>query len=1736
MVVTVAEIKNQLKVLNIPFKPNEKKAELLAKLPSEYLKILYSKKKTRKPSKKSITITISTSEEPRTYAPIDIGMDFPTPAYKEFDCQIGFWIIDVPYNSKEVESLKEGRFIIEPGVVYRRYAMTDKRKLVELADKFKDTHCVGFFNGDVISTYGRLLNGRYKLHPKRNKFNMNDIFKSIILSDSSVFQIDTLRISPEPLAVTLSKYNGMLFYMGDLVCSKLNISGNESVDLLLSKLEPFKIIQDSNPDSSQTGDKSPCTHFASKIANSLVRIASTRIFADPEQSINELLVNSIDSYYPEKKTGKFGMGFFSFLYWLVDHPDRELVISSFYKNSGNTSLKDIRSNLDVSKSFSQDDHFTTYTVFIREINGRLAFKLDINTKSQIKDTGTFITLRSRENKFIFTKNEVENFKTQISKLKYVQNINFQSTSCEPIFGYNSGRFTLDQVKKISQDVQIELEVYDSQITVQDFANGIPLNVLLSSLFIPSVSTKTIKESLTRKSEYVNITGINFANRSVINSTMFKILVGEIVVYQGTQCFMPYHNYNYEAILSLPSYTRLPVARDDIILDSQEIIDLFQDNIVLLFDKFFQTCIERNFICDFIFLQKSLGDYIRFTFGDNNKMATTMGLSRVYKKYAHVLINLEMIPLANIFKEPNFAISQEYNISLVEKELIAKHSKQIVKPIWQGKNVMFVESPKESPFNVTDLGFASLLFVDTDYKKKLGSNWIDGITMSFVNYKLEKITASSTEIVFQGIDANFYNHDTLLTNLTSKIFATRYFHDIDTSNIVDLLFVLNKIKLWIPEYFTELCYGIFAKLNKFKGNSTYGGSKYKCVFILPQDDNLALHFSKNKYPLTKKKYVNEKILSYSKLKPYFTPKMCRAIIDCSLLYIKHSEETQVTHLLICSGILNPLSHLLTAVDANIDYWLIYIKTIVELATDINQICILIFLCSATIKDNATLMLKDKRTPTKLGNIMRARELGIKICPTDQESITLYVKYMLLKIKEAKISKSTMDYFYMFMSMIENVCFHDLSYNSGSFAILQIQSNQIINTMIHSTDDILGVDSLFNKTKQGIKEAPIIKFKMSRFIDNIISGKYSTFLDASKNSVKGMTDQSTKTNSQILEIAINEGTTKPFIDAMILELVQNSVDALRTNPNSTQKIDLTIVKSENNIYFVIKDYIGMNLDNLLHLSVPFLSSKTSSPLTTGEMGTGFFNCYRESSYIRIFTKKEGQLVYIQDKPVRNSASSNPFRVTDIVRELRIMPSISSESDYTEISVGIPFTSKGDYIEKLSRCIYNIQNIISLIGAPIFYNEDKIQLPRIHLANLEHMDVYALNERVFYPKSSEPSDYKSAKKVETRKEYIESYVLTKGIPFSSLTKFEQCGDFSQDGTLIDIKHSGYIPFQARTSIRMNEESSKGFLQAVIIGSFYKCITTENIYKNFTHFQSKSAIDQLMLNDETMYRGNVSRDNQKQLIGNTDLSFISEHGPQTNIVRIINEFIRSKPKSIASLSTIYKKIGFKMDSNIIHIMIDRFIRAWLGNKSFKEIKFETDKDTTKTFKKATKTMTVEEFIESYNPLFESWISVYHKIGKQLNIKGFNRALPTITLEQATMYEGVYSPSTNSIGINIDSASFDPKELHDIVKIIISNASTNAKVNSLERINMWGKWFAYGMPAAVLPHEFEHFRRHTEHSGSSHDSWNEPIIPNDTNYIDRGFDACAILVYNTVTSIPADPDGLLFYDKFFDEVSRIYG
>src|SRR4029078_13674110 len=101
------------------------------------------------------------------------------------------------------------------------------------------------------------------------------------------------------------------------------------------------------------------------------------------------------------------------------------------------------------------------------------------------------------------------------------------------------------------------------------------------------------------------------------------------------------------------------------------------------------------------------------------------------------------------------------------------------------------------------------------------------------------------------------------------------------------------------------------------------------------------------------------------------------------------------------------------------------------------------------------------------------------------------------------------------------------------------------------------------------------------------------------------------------------------------------------NINENVNITVSTVEPvSLTLQIHDPVGIPSAGLLAISIPFLSTKTTSEIVTGEMGSGFFNVYRESSLVRIDTIKNGSHVIIEDIPIKRGG-----RVIDVSRRMSI-----------------------------------------------------------------------------------------------------------------------------------------------------------------------------------------------------------------------------------------------------------------------------------------------------------------------------------------------------------------------------------------------------------------------------------------------------------------------------------------------------
>lgn len=217
----------------------------------------------------------------------------------------------------------------------------------------------------------------------------------------------------------------------------------------------------------------------------------------------------------------------------------------------------------------------------------------------------------------------------------------------------------------------------------------------------------------------------------------------------------------------------------------------------------------------------------------------------------------------------------------------------------------------------------------------------------------------------------------------------------------------------------------------------------------------------------------------------------------------------------------------------------------------------------------------------------------------------------------------------------------------------------------------------------------------------------------------------------------------------------------------------------------------------VGIPFLSTQTPSEIVTGEMGSGFFNVYRQSDYVVIDTIRNGVQRISFDVPIKNGK-----RITDIYKKIYIKPS-TNEKNKTTISITFPTPTKYKYAQTLNNIEFTATHILALINHKISYNGKIINIPKTLCGKIGHFEIYTTQSQVLKH---------------------ESYLLTKDVPLTPLAQyFRQYLNLTDVDLLIshnlivNITHGGYIPVQTRTKITIVPEIAHEFEQMIRGYSIY-------------------------------------------------------------------------------------------------------------------------------------------------------------------------------------------------------------------------------------------------------------------------------------------------------------------------------
>ena len=1546
----------------------------------------------------------STTKKEKEYLPNDLNAE-------ELDMFTGYWIENAPYilagdGSLDVESIK------------RTYPQAkSKKSIVPSSRLFETTQYLGSFELFADKMEGR---NYHNIYGKDNVYPTE--------------QRVAKQVEPSDIWEEYAKFSNTWFDLSFLVCTTLRKDKETFIEL-----EQCPRIDVCNP----------CTEIGHRIAKSLVRIASLRIFAEAEQSIMELPVNSIDAYNPQERIGKFGMGFFSFLYWLIGHPKRILEINSWYMEGTKAAA---------------------FTANIMEIDGNLGFSIKFYN-SMVRKTGTFIRLLCDDDPLdISTINSMAN---QMSRLAYVQSVSMYVST--EISAENNRKFIYRADNPLNNNSTSDNLVFvglDTKIiSIEDYATGISSRVFLNSLLIPSISTKTIKSSEKKKSKekWVNNTREIAHDARNYPTKKFYILVGDVAVVSYTVTMASEVEQgriltdSSDILLCMPPWTRVPVSRDDILL-TDDVLEAYRESV----QKVLKTSYGSIFIRQYISTTSS--DYnSRVTQEELDKWTEKMGsyfvLPTHQELYSYItkITGVDFITSNLIFPEKLSAtldglFDSDDTIFFGKKVVVLKPTKGSSKQKKKSSKVSKeVEHSTVPSFSVSNGGTYDYIFLTQGYIDSLGDDWEDKLVLNYqseeVLYPTSSDTAKQTnkevsDLVQEHIGKNFSNLP-LIYILMAKIDHLEKYFDFDEykrmssskknvkeQKYTNIMYFKYKMLKLISDYILvlgeerteKIISSMLYRFNSIEGTETYGAGKYK-IYIRASLIEMSLEdFFKDKALYNK---------AGDKLRDYTT--------QWIILAYRNMKVEQTTYLpsypFYC-----PIQAATRAND------LLLISYAVINATSFMELSTLLFS-----------IVNDYLIATRVDYINNRN---------DAKFIQRYINH-IFGFYRSKIS----------------------DYNIGIYRTVwddQFQLTHKYFSMIR-TETIVWLN--FQKNVSAIPVVPVpdinpkkmIKFLLSNFIiyafDHDIGDLSDTFEEVSQ-----MDDN--KSPLQTIEIAVNEGTTKHAIDAVVTELTQNSIDAIRQFDPTNKNIDIRVGWADQNrkqIVFKIQDYVGMSAEAFLAISIPFLSTKTPSEVVTGEMGSGFFNSYRETDYVIVdSTDKKGTRRIYYDIPIRSS-NSRTIDIEKYYTEEHVKKSSKSrkssrekESNGTSIYLVYSVKDEEESIDLISRFVYVITSILAAASIEtITFNDASVHYPRKLLHQTDHFELYM---------SSELSEMENIQK-------FDSYILTKGVPFTSFYNFFNNKDLfhysifdnMRSNILINILHQGYVPVQTRTKISMPADVHAEFNQfldeTVFIVGLH--IFNSSPY-HIDNYRSTANVTQLRFTT-------LHADRKKRNMTNFTLNY--KYKGRESLSDLFNRLINGigkvtiTDKHYKIMQTLVRKWPGKKPSQQdkdLTAIIEKLIIGWFKSKN-KKVEPDTppptgkgSKDSKGSAKKPNKIVAVrhnKKSLAKFETLCASIIELYWKIGNKLKIVGFTGQAPSLSfdiLEEGTL--GSYKPKDHSITLN--TQEMVPKEVTEIVAVL---EKRDIKAISTLKNSTWNKFFAYEFPASVVPHELEHARRRQAHTAAAH-------------------------------------------------------
>lgn len=404
----------------------------------------------------------------------------------------------------------------------------------------------------------------------------------------------------------------------------------------------------------------------------------------------------------------------------------------------------------------------------------------------------------------------------------------------------------------------------------------------------------------------------------------------------------------------------------------------------------------------------------------------------------------------------------------------------------------------------------------------------------------------------------------------------------------------------------------------------------------------------------------------------------------------------------------------------------------------------------------------------------------------------------------------------------------------------------------------------------------------------------------------------TQSKELEIGkitqdIEAGSEKNPLEGVIIETLQNSVDAIKdfskqveqatpayknrlkkySNNRNTLLDDLTSIrykletvphsqkKDYQHLRLTIRDHAGMAELRILltNFILPDYSEKSAATGNIGDMGNGSFKLYQRAQEATILTRpinKPEKAYMLHVTPLRNKDSN-------LVEDLQLkVAEVSSLIPQNFFGTSIKLLLESEHHDKIKMdLMYSKDFLVNAVGStkiplPLINKEVNVFLEsgEIHKNKPKqriHLNQDQINEKttIFdYKKNYGSSLEKPLFRVYRRnKPLLQSYVTTGGIPFRPLNALARQMNLLPlnfiyhvgTGFIVDLDLSTYEPVQSRTQLQMTKENltniKKTLSEAFFVRGIQEGISDITFYEmNFLHYASRiSDFHQLKLSSQS-------------------------------------------------------------------------------------------------------------------------------------------------------------------------------------------------------------------------------------------------------------------------------------------------